>query len=116
MKKIFFTVGPSQLYPTVAKHLKTALKEQFFSSSHRSKNFMQMYKDTSDNLKTLLNIPATHHIFFVSSALEAMERTVQNVVEKNSFHFVNGSFSREFWQIAVDLKKNALRFDAENGA
>ncbi len=115
MKKIFFTVGPSQLYPSVPKHIKTALKENVFSLSHRSNTFVEIYKGVSDNLRKLLDIPATHHIFFTSCALEGMERTIQNTVQKNSVHFVNGSFSREFWQIAVDLKKNAQRIDAPNG-
>lgn len=115
MKKIFFTVGPSQLYPTVSGHIKTALKENIFSLSHRSSTFTDIVKDTYTALRKLLNIPTTHHIFFTSCALEGMERTIQNTVGKNSFHFVNGSFSREFWQIAVDLQKNAVRFDAPNG-
>ncbi len=115
MKEVFFTVGPSQLYPTVSKHVKNALKENIFSLSHRSKEFSKIYETAATNLRTLLTIPSTHHIFFTSSALEGMERTIQNIVEKKCFHFVNGSFSREFWQIAVDLKKNALRFDAPNG-
>src|SRR6185369_14264646 len=115
MKKIFFTVGPSQLYPSVPTHIKTALKENIFSLSHRSKAFVAIYKEASDNLRKLLGIPTTHHVFFTASALEGMERTIQNTVQKNSFHFVNGSFSREFWQIAIDLRKNAIRFDAPNG-
>ncbi|HSA83384.1 MAG TPA: aminotransferase class V-fold PLP-dependent enzyme [Patescibacteria group bacterium] len=115
MNKIFFTVGPSQLYPTIPTHIKTALKDDVLSLSHRSSTFVDIVKTTHENLRKLLGIPDTHHIFFTSCALEGMERTIQNTVETNSFHFVNGSFSREFWQIAVDLKKNAVRFDADNG-
>lgn len=114
MKQTFFTVGPSQLYPTIPGHIKNALQENIFSLSHRSKRFSEIYKETATNLRQLLNIPATHHIFFTSCALEGMERTIQNTVEKKSFHFVNGSFSREFWQIAVDLKKDVERFDGPN--
>jgi phosphoserine aminotransferase len=115
MKKMFFTVGPSQLYPTVPDHIKTALQENIFSLSHRSSAFTEISKNTHASLRKLLNIPDTHHIFFTSCALEGMERTIQSTTEMNSFHFVNGSFSREFWQIATDLKKNAVRFDAPNG-
>ena len=115
MKNIFFTVGPSELYPTVPGHIKNALKENIPSISHRSQQFMQIYENLSNNLRQLLGIPSTHHVFFTSCALEGMERVIQNTVAKKSFHFVNGSFSREFWQIAVDLKKEATRFDAPNG-
>lgn len=115
MKKVFFTVGPSQLYPTVPKHIKQALQKHIPSLSHRSDQFKTIYKETVDNLRALLTIPPSHQIFFTASALEGMERTLQNTVKKHSFHFVNGSFSREFYQIAVDLHKDALRYDAENG-
>ena len=115
MKQTFFTVGPSQLYPTVPGHIQNALKENILSLSHRSSTFVEMVKNTHDNLRTLLNIPDTHHIFFTSCALEGMERAIQNTVEKNSFHFVNGSFSNEFWQIAIDLKKNAQRYEVSDG-
>ena len=80
MKKIFFTVGPSQIYPTIPNHIKNALKENVFSLSHRSEEFINIYKNTAKNLRILLNIPSTHHIFFTSSALEGMERTIQNTV------------------------------------
>jgi phosphoserine aminotransferase len=115
MKKIFFTVGPSQLYPTVPNHIKKGLEDDIPSLSHRSQKFMDIYKSASDNLRKLLNIPPSHHIFFLGSALEGMERTILNTVCKKSLHFVNGSFSREFYQIAVDLKKNPERIDAPNG-
>jgi phosphoserine aminotransferase len=115
MKKIFFTVGPSQLYPTVPNHIRTALQENIYSLSHRSNTFKEIYATAAANLRKLLSIPETHHIFFTSCALEGMDRTIANTVEKKSFHFVNGSFSREFYQIAIDLKKEAQRFDAPNG-
>lgn len=115
MKHIFFSVGPSQLYPTVPVHIKNALKENIPSLSHRSSAFADYYKTAVTNLRKILLIPDTHEIYFTASALEGMERTIQNTVKTHSFHFVNGSFSREFYQIALDLGKTAKRFDAENG-
>ncbi len=115
MKKLFFTVGPSQLYPTVPTHIRTALQTNIYSLSHRSNIFKEIYETVETNLRKLLTIPKTHHIFFTSCALEGMDRSIANTVEKQSFHFVNGSFSREFYQIAIDLKKNAQRFDVPNG-
>lgn len=115
MNKIFFTVGPTQLYPTVPEHIQNALNDNIPSISHRSQKFMDIYKNTSDNLRKLLRIPPSHHIFFLGSALEGMERTILNTVYKKSLHFVNGSFSREFYQIAADLKKSPERIDTPNG-
>lgn len=115
MKKIHFTVGPSQLYPTVPGHIRRALREHIYSLSHRSEKFAKINQKTHQSLRKLLTIPNTHHIFFTSCALEAMERTIANTVHKKSIHFVNGSFSREFFQIAKDLGKDAGRFDVPNG-
>ena len=115
MKKIYFTVGPTQTYPTLPKHIKNAIKDDIASLSHRSATFKEMNKQTHTNLKSLLNIPESHHIFYTSCALEAMERVIQNTVKKHVVHFVNGSFSREFYQASVDLKKQPMRIDAPNG-
>ena len=115
MKPIYFTVGPSQLYPTAQKHIRRALKDEIYSLSHRSSQFSEINRKTQASLRTLLAIPKSHHLFFTSCALEGMERTIANTVEKKSFHFVNGSFSREFWQIAIDLGKQSMRFDVPNG-
>jgi phosphoserine aminotransferase len=115
MRSVYFTVGPSQLYPTVPKHISTALAEDIPSLSHRSEAFKKINALTQTNLRALLNIPASHHIFYTSSALEAMERTIQNTAEKHVLNFVNGSFSREFYQIAVDLQKQTVREDVPNG-
>lgn len=115
MKKIFFTVGPSQLYPTVHKHVREALRQHIPSISHRSSSFKSIYKQTEEALRNVLAIPSSHHIFFTSSALEAMERAIQGTVHTHSFHFVNGSFSKTFYQIAVDLQKQAKSYVVENG-
>ena len=115
MKNIFFTVGPSQLYPTVPKHIANAVKNGIPSLSHRSEVFKEINRSTQTNLRKLLNIPKSHHIFYTSCALEAMERVIQNTAQKHVINFVNGSFSREFYQTAVDLKKNAVRIDMPNG-
>lgn len=107
---IFFTVGPTKLYPTVKKHILNALKENISSISHRSEKFINIFKEVVSNLKKLLNIPADYEVFFLSSATEAMERIIENTVEKNSFHLVSGDFGHRFFQIASDLKKQALYY------
>ncbi len=117
MEKIFFTVGPSQVYPTLYKHLNQAIKEDVPSLNHRGIEFKQLFKNVSDNLKNLLNIPKSHQIFFVSSALECMERTVQGCVEKESFHIISGSFGKAWMSYAVQLGKNvtSAEFDKQLG-
>ena len=113
MNPIFFTQGQSKLYPGVPEHIRTALAEDVLSMSHRGEAFQSMYRRTTEGLKTLLAIPADYHIFFLSSGTEAMERIVQNCVNRSSFHYVNGSFSEKFHTTATALKKNALKSVAE---
>ena len=108
MNKIYFTVGPSQVYPTLYKHLKGAVKEDIASLNHRGANFKQLFKDTTENLKKLLNIPKNYQIFFVSSALESMERTILGCVDTTSFHLISGSFGKAWARYATQLKKNVL--------
>src|SRR5687768_16850182 len=95
-----FTPGPSQLYFTVADHARQAFKDGIPSISHRRKLFEQISSEATAGVRDLLNIPSDFHIFFTSSATEIWERAIQNLVEEKSFHLVNGSFSKRFYEIA----------------
>ena len=101
--KIYFTPGPSALYFTVEGHIKKALSENIPSISHRSKAFEGIFKEATSNLRELLTIPESHHIFFTGSATEVWERAIQNCVAEESFHLVNGAFSARFAKIAENL-------------
>ena len=115
MKNIYFTPGPSELYFTVGEHLNKALKEHIASISHRSRQFEDIYYTCVQNLRQLLNIPDEYHIFFLSSATEAWERIAQNLIERESFHFVNGAFSSKFQQIVSNYGKSAHVKEAAEG-
>ncbi len=115
MKQIFFTPGPSQLYPTVGKHLQKAVEQQICSLSHRSEQFEEVFSSTIKGLRTLLNIPENYAVVFVSSGTEAMERIIQNTVKKKSFHFVNGSFSKRWCGFAKELGKDAEKEEVDFG-
>ncbi|RDB04267.1 aminotransferase class V-fold PLP-dependent enzyme [Runella aurantiaca] len=107
MKQVYFTAGPAEMYPTFEKHLLTAVEQQLGSISHRSQKFRSIYQFTVEQLRTLMNIPDTHGIFFTGSASEVWERVVQNCVEHESFHLVNGSFSKKFYEYSASLRKYA---------
>ncbi|GAA4415341.1 alanine--glyoxylate aminotransferase family protein [Nibrella viscosa] len=107
MKQTYFTPGPAELYPTFYQHLQTALDEQIGSISHRSQRFRDIYRFTDEQLRAMLNIPASHAILFTGSASEVWERLLLNCVEHESFHLVNGSFSRKFYDYAKALHKYA---------
>jgi len=112
---INFTPGPSQLYFTVEDHMKVAFREGIPSLSHRSKKFTTIYKEAVDGLRELLGVPANYHLYFTGSASEIWERSIQNLVEKNSFHLVNGSFSKRFFEVAQQLSKNPSKIEVGAG-
>ncbi len=113
---VFFTPGPSQLYPTVPGHLETAWRSGVLSISHRSDTFKEIYATSERNLRMLLNIPESHRILFLSSATEAMERIILNCVKHASFHLINGAFSQRFFNIAEQLNKKATSHISVFGA
>lgn len=115
MKKVFHTVGPTQLYPNVKEYMMKALEDDVPSLSHRSEGFMEIYRGTSEGLRKLMGIPTSHRIFYLSSGTECMERIIENLVESKSFHFVNGSFSKRFFTTAKELGKDSEKVEAEYG-
>ncbi len=116
MKNVYFTVGPSQLYPTVAKHVSTAIKQDIPSLNHRGKEFKEIYRHASEMLRKLMNIPQGHHIFLVASGHEGMERILMNTVHKHSFHLVGGAFSEKFYNQALALGKKPEKIEVKPGA
>ncbi|MBI5403660.1 MAG: aminotransferase class V-fold PLP-dependent enzyme [Ignavibacteriae bacterium] len=116
MKRIYFTVGPTELFPEIKSYAMMATKDKIFSVSHRSKEFTIIQLQTCNELKKLLCVPKEFHIFFVSSATEAMERVLQNLVCKKSYHFINGYFADRFFNIAKQLKKNPYSIKSEYGS
>ncbi len=110
-----FSPGPSQLYFTVEDHTKNAFKLGIPSLSHRSKTFEKFYQHTQEQLRTLLSIPHSHHIFFTASATEIWERLIQNLVIEKSTHFVNGAFSEKFYKAAIQLQKAAVEIKVKDG-
>ncbi|MDJ1499347.1 aminotransferase class V-fold PLP-dependent enzyme [Xanthocytophaga agilis] len=113
--QVFFTPGPAQLYPTFESHVQQAIREQIGSISHRSKQFRGIYQFAVEQLRELLNIPADRAILFSGSATEIWERIIQNCAEKETTHFVNGSFSKRFYEFSVELGKKAQKFEAPFG-
>lgn len=110
MKKpvIYFTCGPTQLYKTVLKHIKSLQEQDILSISHRGQLFMDTYQELTVNLGKLLKIPAAYQIFFLSSSIESMERTLQNCVVKNSFHLTSGAFAEKYFNMSLALGKQAV--------
>jgi phosphoserine aminotransferase len=109
-----FTPGPSQLFFTVPDHSRQAYKDGVPSLSHRTKAFEKIFSEATEGLRELLSIPSDHYIFFTSSATEIWERIIQNLVYANSFHLVNGAFSKRFYEIAIQLGKKPVKLEVSD--
>ncbi len=108
MAKIFFTPGPAVLHPLYTTFVQQAMDMQLGSYSHRSALFRDVYKHTDEQLRKLMNIPATHAILFTGSGSEIWERMLLNCVASHSFHLVNGAFSKKFYDYALALQKKPV--------
>src|SRR6187402_1718547 len=115
MSFTYFTPGPAQLYPTFDKHLQSFVEGQLGSISHRSQQYRDLHKFTVDQLRILLNVPDSHAILFLGSASEVWERILFSCVELESFHLVNGSFSKKFYDYSTALCKYAHKFEKPMG-
>lgn len=113
--KIFITPGPSQIYPGLESFMQDAIKEDICCISHRSSAYKEIHKNAVQNLKTIANLPDDYDIYFLGSATEAWERIFNNFVEKDSFHFVNGSFSSKFHQYGTGSGLNSTKVAVGHG-
>jgi phosphoserine aminotransferase len=110
-----FTPGPSQLYFTVQDHTKRAFREGIPSLSHRSKQFETLYAGCTEGIRSLLNIPSNYTVVFTGSATEIWERSMQSLVENHSHHYVNGAFSKRYFEVAQQLRKAATATEVAAG-
>jgi phosphoserine aminotransferase len=115
MKQTFFTAGPSQIHSNYIAYHQEAINLNYGSLNHRSEEFRKIYQHTDEQLRALLNLTASHQIYFAGSATEIWERIILNLVEEHSFHFVNGSFSQRFFEFSELLGKKATSIKAEHG-
>lgn len=106
-KNTYFTAGPAELYPKFEEFLQQAVDEQIGSISHRSGQYKKIHQHADEQLRQLLQIPSESAIMFTGSASEIWERILLNLVEHESYHLVNGSFSKKFYEYALNLKKYA---------
>lgn len=113
--KIHFTPGPSQLYPGVEQFVGEALKDDIASISHRSQKFKDIFGETVSSLRKLINLPDNFQVVFTGTATEIWERFLHSCVEKKSTHFVNGSFSKRFYEYALGCGFDVQKIEAEFG-
>jgi phosphoserine aminotransferase len=64
-KQVYFTVGPSAIYPNVDHWTNDFYQKGYTSEYHRSSVFQSIYQHLDEQLRLLLNIPSTHAIFLL---------------------------------------------------
>lgn len=111
----YLTPGPSELYFTAEDHIRKAFADDIPSISHRSAEFKKIYQEAAENLRSLLNIPAGHHILFANSGTEIFQHVLMNCAGRKSGHFVNGAFSERFYDSSRLLGKEALLWESPFG-
>lgn len=114
--KIYFTPGPTQLFYSFQDHFRTAIKQDIGSISHRSPAFIKIMEESMESLRTLLQLPDGYHLFFLNSANEAWDRIIQNLVTECSHHFANGSFSKKFYDFAIQHGMKSSLTSSGDGA
>lgn len=95
--------------------MKRAFRDGIPSLSHRSKEFELIFDAASTGLRELLGIPGNFSIVYTSSATEIWERSLQNLVAESSLHFVNGAFSKRYFEIAHQLMKKPAKIEVAEG-
>ena len=107
LPKSTFTCGPSQGHPQIRL---TSVSQMSFERSHRAGDLSQngLYKEATENLRTLLGIPASYTImFYHGGATPALDAVTWNLT-KDSISGLNfGAFSK-LWcaQIASVLDES----------
>lgn len=111
----YFTPGPTQLHPRIPELISEALQREIGSISHRSKEFERIYLRATNGLRVLLELPDTHQIFFLASANEGWERSIQSCAQTHTFHLVQGVFAERYLGISKELGKLPQSFTVPAG-
>ncbi|MBX0289941.1 aminotransferase class V-fold PLP-dependent enzyme [Hymenobacter sp. HSC-4F20] len=99
-----FNPGPSQVYPQVRQYLQDAFDEGWLSAQHRGERFVQLMRQTVQELKNKLNVPQDYTVFFMSSATECWEVLAQSLTPTKSFHLYSGAFGEKWYEYAKELR------------
>ncbi|MBP6884815.1 MAG: aminotransferase class V-fold PLP-dependent enzyme [Candidatus Pacebacteria bacterium] len=112
---INYNVGPTEpnsFYDEIAKQ---AITDKVSAMEHRSKEFQNLYEQTSCFLHEILDIPDTHRIYFVGSGTEAMHLSILNLADKFSGHIVQGAFSKRWYEVSGDQWREAEPYVVKDG-
>jgi phosphoserine aminotransferase len=102
---IFLTPGPTKTQQNLKAWLNEAVDKNITSLSHRASWFEEMFGQVTSKIKKIANIPSDYVVAFSGAATEIWERSIQNLVLKESFHIINGEFSQRHSNFSKRLKR-----------
>lgn len=109
MKTYNFSAGPSALFPQVVQTIKDELFDwqgtgsSVFEISHRSVEFMDLYRKLIDSLRQVLNLNQDYEVlFFQGGARGQFESIAQNLklVNNKALYLISGHWSRTAAKLA----------------
>lgn len=107
---VTFSCGPGQGHPAIRQ---TPLYQTLFERSHRAPDVSThgLYKEATENLRTLLTLPPDYTIlFFLGGATPAMDAVIWNLTKDSLSGLAFGAFSRRWThQIASRLESSVRR-------
>ncbi|MES2795386.1 MAG: aminotransferase class V-fold PLP-dependent enzyme, partial [Bacteroidota bacterium] len=107
-----FYPGPSQVYPQIADYLQDAFNSGILSANHRSKQCVELVKETIGLFHEKLNVPTDFSIYFTSSATECWEIISQSIISDRYVHLYNGAFGQKWYDYSKKLaKKECIGFE-----
>ena len=97
-----FAAGPSMLADDVLVELKNELFNynntgmSVMEMSHRSKMYLEIYEETKNNLRQLMEIPDNYEIFFMHGGATGVFASIAlNLLKNKADYIVTGNFSKK---------------------
>ncbi len=99
-----FTPGPSTIYEKVPQYFSEGIQDNFITSYHRSKRFLEIYPQIEYLFSQKLSLPKDYKIAFVSSATECWEILSTFFSQYTGVYLSNGEFGAKAYQATLANK------------
>lgn len=119
MRVYNFSAGPGVMPEPVLEQAKNELLcygdagMSVMEMSHRSKAFLDIFHETKQNLKELLQVPDTHEILFLQGGATTQFSAIPlNLLQTAADYAVTGEFSGKAWQEAKKYGRAECIFES----
>lgn len=119
MRVYNFSAGPGVMPEPVLEQAKNEMLcygdagMSVMEMSHRSKAFLDIFNETKQNLKELLQVPDTHEILFLQGGATTQFSAIPlNLLQTAADYAVTGEFSGKAWQEAKKYGRAECIFES----